>query len=153
MSNSLWPHGLQHTRPPCPSLSPRVCPSSCPLNQWCHPTISSSIAPFSSYPQSFPASGSFPVSWHFTSSGQGIGTSVSVLPMSIQGWFPLGFTGLISLLSTARQWPHHNRQTGYRALISACSMWTRLFCWNWFINRDVLIPWLFLKFHEVLQPE
>ena len=74
-------------------------------------------------------------------------------PMSILGWFPLGLTGLISLLSKARQWPQHNRQTGYRGLISACSMWTRLSCWNWFINRDVLIPWLFLKFHEVLQPE
>ena len=89
------------TRLPCSSLSPRVCSNSCPLSQWCHPTISSSAAPFSSFHQSFPASGSFPVSWFFTSGGQSIGASASTsaLPMNIQGWFPLGLTGLISLLS------------------------------------------------------
>ena len=101
MSDFLWPHELQHTRLPCPSLSPWVCSNSCPLSQWCHPTISSSVAPFSSYSQSFPASGSFPVTWLFKSGGQSIGASASapVLPMNIQGWFPLGLTGLISLLS------------------------------------------------------
>ena len=98
MSDSLQPHGLQHARLPCPSLPPRVCSSSCPLSQWCHPTTSSSVTPFS-YPQSFPASGCFPMSWLFASGGQSIGASVSVsvLPMNIQDWFPLGLTGLISL--------------------------------------------------------
>ena len=101
MSNSLWLQGLQHTRPPCSSPSPRVCPSSCPLSQWCYLTISSSATLFSSCPQSFPASGSFPVSQLFTSGGQSIGASASAsaLPVSIQDWFPLGLTGLISLQS------------------------------------------------------
>ena len=96
--HSLWPHRLPHTRLPCPSLSPRVCSNSCPLSRWCHPTISSSVTPFSC-PQSFSASGSFPVSWFFTSSGQSIvaSTSTSVLPKNSQGWFPLGLTGWISL--------------------------------------------------------
>ena len=114
LHNSLWPHGLQHTRLPCPSLSPGVCSNSCPLSQWCNPTISSSIAPFSSCPQSFPVSGSFPMSWLFTSGGQSFGASASVLPMNIQGWFPLGLTGLISLqskglsgvLSSTTVWKH-----------------------------------------------
>ena len=92
MSNSLQPHGLQHTRAPCPSPSPRVCPSSCPLSHWYHPNISSSCIPFSSCLQSFPTSRSFPVSWLFTSGGQNIATSASVLPINIQGWFPLGLT-------------------------------------------------------------
>ena len=97
VSNCLWPHGLQHTRLPCPLLSPGVCSNSCPLSQWCHPTISSSVTPFSSCPQSFPASESFPISWLFASGGQSIGASAStsVLPMNIQGWFPLELTGLI----------------------------------------------------------
>ena len=99
MSNSLWPHELQHTKLPCPSLTPRVCSNSCPLTQWCHPTISFSVAPFSSCPQSSPASGSFPVCQFFTSGGQNIGASAPVLPMNIQGWFLLGLTGLISLQS------------------------------------------------------
>ena len=101
VSNSLWSHGLQHARLPCPSLSPRGCSSSCPLCQWCHPTISSSVTPFSPCPQSFPASGSFPMSQFFASGNQSIGASISasVLPINIQSWFPLGLTGLISLLS------------------------------------------------------
>ena len=99
MSNSLWPHELQHSRLPFPSLFPRVCPNSCPLSQWYHPSISSSVIPFSSYLQSFPASGSFPVSQFFTSGGQSVGASASVLLMSIQCWFPLELTDLISLLS------------------------------------------------------
>ena len=97
MSNSLQHHGLQHARLPCPSPSPEIFSNSCPLNQWCHPTISSSVARFSSCPHSFPASGSFPTSWLLTSGGQSIGasSSASVLPMNIQGWFPLGLTGLM----------------------------------------------------------
>ena len=100
MSGSLLPHGLQHARLPCPSPSPRVCPDSCPLSQWCHPTISSSVTLFSSCPQSLPASGSFPKSWLFASGGQSLGASASVLPKNIQDWFPVGLTGWISLKST-----------------------------------------------------
>ena len=101
MSSSWQPHELQHTRLPCLSLCPRVCSNSCPLSQWCRPTISSSVAPFSSCPHSFPGSGSFPMRWLFTSGSQSIGVaaSVSVLPVNIQDWFPLGLIGLISLLS------------------------------------------------------
>ena len=93
------PHGLQHARPPCPLPNPRVYSNSCPLSRWCHPTISSSVIPFSSYLQSFPSSESFPMSQLFTSGGQSIGVSIltSVLPMNIQDWFPLGLTGWISL--------------------------------------------------------
>ena len=101
MSDSLRPHELQHTRPPCPSPTPGVYPNSCPLSQWCHPSTSSSVVPFSSCPQSFPASGSFPMSQLFTSGVQSTGASasVSILPMNTQDWLPLGWTGWISLQS------------------------------------------------------
>ena len=95
VSDSLWPHGLQYARPPCPSPTPRVYSNSCPLSQWCHPTILSSVIPFFSHLQSFPASGSFPMS-QFFASGIGVSASASVLPMNIQDWFPLGWTGWIS---------------------------------------------------------
>ena len=98
VSNSLQLHGLQHARPPSPSPPPGVYPNSCPSSQWCHPTISPSVVPFSSCLQSFPASGSFPLSQLSASGGQSIGVSASasVLPMSIQDWCPLGWTGWIS---------------------------------------------------------
>ena len=103
MSNFLWPHGLQHSRLPCPSPTPGAYSNSCPLRQWHHPNISSSssVTPFSSHLQSFPASGSFPMSRFFASGGQSIGVSAlaSVFPMNIQDWFPLGWTGWISLQS------------------------------------------------------
>ena len=101
MSDSLWPHGLQHVRPPWPSPTPEACSNSCPSSQWCHPTISSSVIPFSSCLQSFPTSGFFPVSQFFASGSQrfGVSTSASVLSMNIQDWFPLGWIGLISLQS------------------------------------------------------
>ena len=101
VSDSLQPHELQHARPPCPSPSPGVHPNPCPLSQWCHPTISSSVAPFSSCPQSFPASGSFTMSQLSTSGDQNIGVSASksVLPMNTQDWSPLKCTGWISLQS------------------------------------------------------
>ena len=101
MSDSLQRHGLLYSRPPCPSPTPRVYSNSCPLSQWCHPIISSSVIPFSSCLQSFPASGSFQMSQLFTSGGQSIGVSASasVLPVNIQDWFPLGWTGQISFLS------------------------------------------------------
>ena len=94
MSDSLQPHGLQHTRLPCPSPTPETCPNSCPSSRWCHPTIYSSVVPFSSCLQSFLASGSFPMSQLSTSGGQSIGASASasVLPVNIQDWFPLGLT-------------------------------------------------------------
>ena len=97
--NSLWPHGLQHAWPPCPSPTPQVYSNSCPSSQRCHPTISSSVTPFSSGLPSFPASRSFPMSQFFTSGGQSIGASASasILPMNFQDWSPLGWTGLISL--------------------------------------------------------
>ena len=98
--DSLWPHGLQHARLPCPSPTPGVCSNSCPSSQWCHPTISSFVIPFSCL-QSLPASGSFQMSQFFASGGQSIGvsTSASVLPMNIQDWFPSGWTDWISLQS------------------------------------------------------
>ena len=101
VSDSLWPHGLQHIRLPCPSPTPEACSNSCPSSQWYHPIISSSVVPFSSHLQSFPASGSFPMSLSFTSGGHSIrvSASASVLPMNIQDWFPLGWIGWISLLT------------------------------------------------------
>ena len=101
MSGSLRPHGLQHTRLPCPSPTPQACSNSCPSSQWCHPTISFAVVPSSSHLQSLPESGAFPMSRLFPSGGQSIGTSASasVLPMNIQDWFPLGLTGWISLPS------------------------------------------------------
>ena len=101
MSDSLRPHEPQHTRPPCPSLTPGVHPKQCPSSRWCHPTISSSVMPFSSCLQSFPASGSFPMNQLFASGGQifGVAASTSILPMNTQDWSPLGWTGWISLQS------------------------------------------------------
>ena len=101
VSDSLWPHGPQHTRPSCPSSTSGAYSNSCPLSLWCHPTISSSVVPFSSCPQSFPASRSFQMSQFLASDGQSIGASASasVLPMNTQDWFPLGFTGWLSLQS------------------------------------------------------
>ena len=101
MSNSLWPHEPQHNRPPCPSPTPGGYSTSCPSSRWCHPAISSSVVPFSSCPQSLPASGSFPMSHLFPWGGQSIvvSASASVLPMNTQDWFPLGWTAWISLQS------------------------------------------------------
>ena len=99
VSDSLWPHGLQHSRLPCLSSSPRAYSNSCPLSQWCHPTILSPVVPFLPCFQSFPASGSFPMSPFFASGGQSIVASASVLPMNIQNWSPLGWTAWISLQS------------------------------------------------------
>ena len=122
VSNSLQPHGPQHARPPCPSPTPGVYSDSCPLSWWCHPTISSSVIPFSSHLQSFPASGSFQMSQFFTSGGQSIGvsTSASVLSINIQGRFSLGWTGWTSLLSKGLSrvfanttgCPTHDKYTG-----------------------------------------
>ena len=101
VSDSLWPHESQHARPPCPSPTPGVYPDSRPSSQWCHPAISSSVIPFSSCPQSLPASESFPMSQLFTWGGQSTGVSAltSFLPKKSQGWSPVGWTGWISLQS------------------------------------------------------
>ena len=121
MSDSLQPHEPQHARPPWPSPTPGVHPNSCPLSQWCHPTISFSVVSFSSCPQSCPASGSYPMSQFFTSGGKSIGvsTSVSVLPMNIQDWFPLGLTGLISVQSK-----------GLSGVFSSTTIWKHQVLWH-----------------------
>ena len=119
VSDSLWPLELQHTRPPCPSPTPGVYSNSCPLSWWCHPTISSSVIPFSSHLQSLPASGSFPMSQSFTAGGQSIGASASILPMNIQDWFILGLTGLISLQSK-----------GLSRVFSSTTVLSSLACWK-----------------------
>ena len=115
ISDSLHPYGLQHTRLPCPSPPSGICSNSCPLNWWCHSTISSSVTSFS-YPQSFPAPESFPMNWLFASGDQSIGASASVCPVSIQGWFPIGWTGLISLLSK-----------GFSKVFSSTTIWKHQF--------------------------
>ena len=142
MSNSLQPHQLQHARLPCPSLSPGVCSNSCPLSQWCHPTISSSATPFSSCPQSFRALGSIPMSWVFSSGSalhirwpMGASASASVLPMNIQDWFPLGLTGLISMpskglsrvFSSSTVWKH-------RFISSQPSLWSNSHIHTWLLE-------------------
>ena len=127
---TLCPHELQHARLPCPSLSPRICSDSCPLSQWCHLTISSS-ATFFFCLQSFPASGSFPVSHLFVSGVQSIRASASapVLPMNIQGWFPLGWTGLISLQSKGLSRVFSSTTDGKHQFFDAqSSLWTSHIC-------------------------
>ena len=139
MSDSLWPHGLW---PPCPSPSPRVCSNSCPLSWWCHPTISSSVAPFSSFPQSSPASGSFLRSQHFTSGGQSIGASASVLPMVIQSWFPLGLTCLISLPSRGLSRVFSSTTTWKHKLFSSqSSLCSNSHIHTWLLEKPCL--WLY----------
>ena len=131
VSDSLWPQELQLTRLPCPSLSPGVYSNPCPLSQWCHPTISSSVVPFSSHLQSFPASGSF-LSWHFASGGQNIEASASVLPMSIQCWLPLGLTGLISLQSKGLSRVFFNTKVQKHQFFSAQpSLWSISYIHTW----------------------
>ena len=122
MSDSLRLHGLQHTRFPSPSPTPGACSNTCPSSRWCHPAISTSVITFSSCLQSFPASGSFPVSWLFTSGGQSTGASASstVLLMNIHSRFPLGLTGLISLLSKGLS-RVFSSTTGSKASILWCS--------------------------------
>ena len=126
MSDSLWPHGLQHARPPFPSPTPRVYSYSCLLSRWCHPTTSSSVIPFFSCLQSFPASESFQRSQFFASRSQSTRASASVLPVNIQGWFPFGWTGFICLLSKGLsvflvQFSHPYMTTGKSV---ALTIWT-----------------------------
>ena len=140
MSDSLWPHGLQHTRLPCPSPSPGACSNSCPLSRWCHPTISSSVAPFSCL-QSFPASGPFAVSQLFLSDGQSIGdsASASVVPMTIQDWFPLGLTGLISLQSKGLSRVFSNITVQKNQFLGIQpSLWSNSHVHTWLLGKDYL---------------
>ena len=144
MSNSLRPHGLQHTRLPCPSPPPGACSNSCPLHQWCHPTILSSVVHFSSRLPSFPASESFPVNQLFTSGGQSIGASASasVPPMNIQGWFPLGFTGLIFLQSKGLSRVFSNTTVQKHQFFSAQpSSWSSSHIHTWLLEKPYL--WLY----------
>ena len=138
MSDSLWSHGLQHAMLPCPSPTPRACSNSCPLSQWCHPTISSSVVPFSSCLQSFPASGSFPMSQLFTWGGQSIGVSASasVLPMNVQDWSPLGWTGWISLLSKGLSRVFSNTTVQKHQFFSAqLSLWSNYHIHTWLLEK------------------
>jgi len=128
----LRSHGLRHARLPCPLLSPGICSNSCSLSWCCHPTISSSVVPFSSCLQSFPASGSFPMSWLFTSGGQSIGAaaSASALPVNTQGWFPLGWTAFVSLQSRglSESSPHRTTNAEDSAPCSAPAAQVRTWC-------------------------
>ena len=137
VSDFLRPHEPQHTRPPCPSPTPRVHPNPCPTSQWCHPTIASSIIPFSSCPQSFPASGSFQMSLFFASGGQvGISPSTSVLPMNTQNWSPLGWTGWISLQSKGLSRVFSSTTVKKHQFFSAqLSFWTDSHICTWLLEN------------------
>ena len=139
VSNSLRPHELQHARPPCPSPTPGVHSNSCPSNRWCHPAISSSVVPFSSWLQFFSASGSFPMSQFFTSGGQSIGlwASASVLPMNIQDWFPLGLTDWISLQSKGLSRVFSNSTVWKRQFFSSkLSLWSKSHIHTWLLEKS-----------------
>ena len=138
VSDSLWPHRLQHTRLPCPSPTPGAYPNYCPLSRDCQPTISSSVVPFSSCLQSLPASVSFLRSQFFISSGQSIGAaaSASVLPMNIQNWFPLGLTGLISLQSKGLSRVFSNTTIQkYQFFIASLSLWSNSHIYIWLLEK------------------
>ena len=139
MSNSLQLHELQHARPPCPSPTPGVHPNPCPLSQWCHPTISSSVIPFSSCPQSFPASGSFWMSHFFTSGGQstGVSASTSVLPMNTKDWSPLGWSGWISLQSKGLSRVFSNTTVQKHQFIGTqSSLWSNSHIYTWLLENS-----------------
>ena len=141
VSSSLWHHGLQHTRLPCPPPSPWVCSNSFPLSQWHYPT-SSSVGPFSSCLQSFPASGSFPMSQLFPSCSQSIGVlaSASVLPMNIQDWFPLGWTGLI-LQSKGLLRVFSSTVQKYQFFGAQLSLWSNSYIHTWSLEKPYF--WLY----------
>ena len=142
MSNSWRPHGLQHTRLLCPSSTPRHCSKSCALSQWWYPTISSSVIPFSSCLQSFPASGSFPVSQFFASGGRSIGASASasVLPVNIQDWFPLGWTGWMSLQSKGLSCVFSNTTVQKQQFFSTqYSLWSNSHIHTWHLEKTIAL--------------
>ena len=137
VSNSLWPHGLQQARNLCPSATPRACSNSCPLSRWCHPTISFSAIPFSSCPQSFPASGSFPMSlFHIRYQSIGVPASASILPMNIQDRFPLGLTDWISLQSKGLSRVFSNTTVQKHQFSSAqLSLWSHSHIYVWLLEK------------------
>ena len=138
VSDSLWPHGLQHARLPCPSPSPGSCSNSCSLNQWCHPTNSSSVALISSCLQSFPASGSFLMSQLLASGGLSMGASASasVLPVDIEGWFPLGLTSLVSLQSNGLSSVFCSTTVGKHQFFGAQpSLWSKPHIRTWLLEK------------------
>ena len=138
MSDSLWPHEPQHARPPCPSPTPRVHPNSCPLSQWCHPAIPSSVIPFSSCPQSLPALGSFQMSQLFASGGQNIGVSAStsVLLMNTQHWSPLGWTAWIFLQSKVLSRVFSNTTVQKHQFFSVqLSLWSNSYIHTWLLEK------------------
>ena len=139
VSDSLRPHELQQARPPCPSPTLRVHPNPCPLSQWCHPTISSSVVPFSSCPQSFPKSESFPKSQFFTSGGQiiGVSASASVLPMNTQDWSPLGWTGWTSWQSKGLSRVFSNTTVQkLQFFIAQLSFWSNSHIHTWLLEKS-----------------
>ena len=141
--DSLWPHEPQHARPPCPSPTPGVHPNPCPSTRWCHPTISSSVVPFSACTLSFPASGSFPMSQLFPSGGQSIGVSASTsfLPVNTQDWSPLGWTGWISLQSKGLSRVFSNTTVQKHQFFSAqLSSQSNFHIHTW--PLEILQPWL-----------
>ena len=147
VSNSLRPHGLQHTRLPCPSPTPGACSNSCPLSRWCHPTILFPVVPFSSCLQSVLASESFQMSQFFASGGQSFGVSASapVLPMNILDWFPLGLTGLISLLSKELSRVFSNTTVQKHQFFSAqLSLWSNSHIHTWLLETRALNRWTFV---------
>ena len=140
VSNSLWPHGLQHARPPCPSPTPGVHSNSCPSSRWCHSTISSSIVPFSFCLQSFPASGSFSMSQFFASGGQSTrvsaSASASILPMKILDWFPIGLTGFICLQSKGLSRVFSNTTVQKHQFFGAqLSLWSNSHIQTWLLEK------------------
>ena len=138
-TDSLLLNGVQHDRLPCPSLSPGFCLNSYPLSWWHYATISSSVSPFSS-PQSFPTSGSFPTSWLFAPGGQSIGTSVSLLPMNIQDWFPSGWTGLISLQSKGLSRVFSSTTIWkYQFFSSQPSLWSNTHICTWLLEKTIAL--------------
>ena len=146
MSDSLWPHGLQYAKLPCPSPCPGVCPSSCPLHQWCHPTSSSFVTLFSFCLQSFPATRSFPMSQLFASGGQSTGAPAPVLPVSIQGWFPLRLTGLISLLSKGlTRVFSSNTVCKHQCFGTLPSLWSNSHIHTWQLEKTQLWLWTFVS--------
>ena len=136
--STLWPHGLQHARLSCLSLSPGICADSCPLSWLCSRTISSFAAPFSFCLQYFPASSSFPMSWLYAAGGQSIGTSTSAsnFPMNMQGWFPLRLTGLISLLSKGLSRVFFSTTIGKHQFFNTQpSLWLNSHTWTWLLEK------------------
>ena len=148
MSDSLWPHGLQHTRLPCPSWTPRAYSNSGTSSRWCHPTISSSVVPFSSCPQSFPASGSFQISQLFASGSQSIGVSAStsILLMNIQGWSPLGWTGWISLQSQGLSRVFSSHHKSKASILQSLDFMVQLSHWYMTIGKTIALTiWIFVS--------